>query len=53
MSLQANFYKNRVCLNVLAGSVDNAKAIYEVAEGHVVVGVLSKITQMLKRPSKR
>lgn len=42
MSLQANFYKNRVCLNVLAGSVENAKEIYQAAEGHVVVGVLSK-----------
>lgn len=36
------YYKNRVCLNVLAGSLENAKEIYESAEGHVVVGVLSK-----------
>lgn len=42
MSLKANFYKNRVCLNVLAGTVDNAREIYEAAEGHVLVGVLSK-----------
>ncbi|MCE7567634.1 oxo-acid lyase [Aliivibrio fischeri] len=42
MSLKANFYKNRVCLNVLAGSVDNAADIYDAAEGHVLVGVLSK-----------
>ncbi|MBD1576501.1 KDGP aldolase family protein [Vibrio sp. S11_S32] len=42
MNLNANFYKNRVCLNVLAGSEDNAKDIYDAAEGHVLVGVLSK-----------
>jgi hypothetical protein len=27
---------------VLAGSKENASAIYEAAEGHVLVGVLSK-----------
>lgn len=42
MKLTPNFYHDRVCLNVLAGSVDNASAIYEAAEGHVLVGVLSK-----------
>lgn len=40
--LQAKFYKNRVCINVLANSVENAKAIYEAAKGYVLVGVLSK-----------
>lgn len=39
---QPNYYHDRVCLNVLANSVENAKEIYEAAEGHVVVGVLSK-----------
>ena len=42
MSVIPNYYKNRVCLNVLAHSVENAKACYEAAEGHVVLGVLSK-----------
>lgn len=42
MKLTPNFYRDRVCLNVLAGSKDNAKAVYEAAEGHVLVGVLSK-----------
>jgi len=42
MKLTPNFYRDRVCLNVLAGSKDNARAIYEAAEGHVLVGVLSK-----------
>lgn len=42
MKLTPNFYRDRVCLNVLAGSKENAKAVYEAAEGHVLVGVLSK-----------
>ena len=42
MSLTPNYYRNRVCLNVLAGSKQNAVDIYEAAEGHVLVGVLSK-----------
>ena len=42
MKLTPDFYRDRVCLNVLAGSLDNASAIYEAAEGHVLVGVLSK-----------
>lgn len=42
MTLTPNFYRDRICLNVLAGSKANAQAIYEAAEGHVLVGVLSK-----------
>ncbi|WP_312691111.1 2-dehydro-3-deoxy-phosphogluconate aldolase [Kosakonia sp.] len=42
MKLTPHFYRDRVCLNVLAGSKDNASAIYQAAEGHVLVGVLSK-----------
>ena len=42
MSVIPNYYKDRVCLNVLAHSVENAKACYEAAAGHVVLGVLSK-----------
>lgn len=42
MRLMPNYYENRVCLNVLANSIDNAKAVYEAAETYVVVGVLSK-----------
>lgn len=37
-----SYYKDRVCLNVLAGSRENAKEIYQAAEGYVVIGVLSK-----------
>lgn len=42
MSLTPNYLENRICLNVLANSVENAKECYEAAEGHVVLGVLSK-----------
>lgn len=42
MKLTPNFYRDRVCLNVLAGSKDNARDIYDAAQGHVLVGVLSK-----------
>ncbi|MDT2597955.1 KDGP aldolase family protein [Enterococcus dongliensis] len=42
MSLIPNYLENRICLNVLANSVKNAKECYEAAEGHVVLGVLSK-----------
>ncbi|CCP08467.1 hypothetical protein BN440_3471 [Erwinia amylovora MR1] len=42
MTLTPQFYRNRVCLNVLAGSKQNARDVWEAAEGHVLVGVLSK-----------
>lgn len=42
MQLSPNYYKDRVCLNVLAGSIDNAREIYQAAEGFVVIGVLAK-----------
>ena len=42
MSLNPNFYQDRLCLNVLAGSKQNAKEIWQAVEGHVLVGVLSK-----------
>ena len=35
MKLTPNFYRDRVCLNVPAGSKDNAREIYDAAEGHV------------------
>lgn len=37
-----NYFNNRISLNVLANSVENAKDCYEAAEGHVILGVLSK-----------
>lgn len=42
MTLHPKFYQNRVCLNVLAGSKENAREIWQAAEGYVLVGVLSK-----------
>ncbi|EFI84143.1 2-dehydro-3-deoxy-phosphogluconate aldolase [Listeria grayi] len=42
MQKTPNFLNDRICLNVLANSVENAKECYEAAEGHVVLGVLTK-----------
>ncbi|TRZ40129.1 oxo-acid lyase [Niallia circulans] len=41
-NISNRFYKNRVALNVLANSVENAKEVFEAAKGYVLVGVLSK-----------
>lgn len=41
-NIRNRFYKGRVALNVLASSIDNAKEIFEAAEGYVLAGVLSK-----------
>ena len=42
MKKRPTYLEDRLCLNVLANSVENAKACYEAAQGHVVLGVLSK-----------
>ncbi|XFE28443.1 KDGP aldolase [Listeria innocua] len=42
MRLSPNYLKDKIWLNVLANSVENAKECYEAAEGHIVLGVLSK-----------
>lgn len=42
MILKPNFYKDRVALNVLAGSIQNAEDLYQAAEHHIVVGILTK-----------
>ncbi|WP_294561431.1 KDGP aldolase family protein [uncultured Traorella sp.] len=36
-----NYYKNKICLNVLAGDHQNAQEIYQACEKHVIIGVLS------------
>ncbi|MGP4040853.1 2-dehydro-3-deoxy-phosphogluconate aldolase [Gracilibacillus sp. D59] len=41
-AITERFYKNRVGLNVLANTIQNAKDVFEAAEGFVLVGVLSK-----------
>ena len=38
---QINFYRQKVAINVLAKDIANAREIYEAAEGHAVIGVLS------------
>lgn len=50
MSLKPNYLEERICLNVLANSVENAQACYEAAEGHVVLGILSKTMKPMKQP---
>lgn len=42
MKKTPNFLADRICLNVLANSVENAVECYKAADGHVVLGVLSK-----------
>ncbi len=42
MKKTPNYVKDRISLNVLANSVENAAACYQAAEGHVILGVLSK-----------
>ncbi|MFV0560054.1 MAG: 2-dehydro-3-deoxy-phosphogluconate aldolase [Enterococcus sp.] len=42
MKRRPNYLEDTICLNVLANSVENAKECYEAAEGHIVLGVLSK-----------
>ena len=42
MKLTPNYLEDKICLNVLANSVKNAQDCYEAAEGHIVLGVLSK-----------
>src|SRR5699024_721345 len=38
--LSARFYQG-ICLNVLAYDLENAKAIYQATDGHVLIGLLS------------
>lgn len=38
---QINFYRGRVAINVLAKDPANAREVYDAAEGHAVIGILS------------
>ncbi len=42
LPISKRLYKDRIGLNVLANSIENAKHVFEAAEGHVLVGLLSK-----------
>lgn len=41
MQLQPNFLEDRITINVLANSIENAKECYKAAEGNIVLGILS------------
>lgn len=41
-TMEKRLYKSRAALNVLANSIENAKEVFDAAEGCVLVGVLSK-----------
>lgn len=42
ISTDSLFLKGRICLNVLSHDIQNAKDIYHITEGHVIIGMLSK-----------
>lgn len=42
MKKTPNYLNDKVSLNVLAHSVENAKECYDAAEGYIILGVLSK-----------
>ena len=42
MKKSTTYLEDRICLNVLANSVENAKECFEAAEGKILLGVLSK-----------
>lgn len=46
MKLTPNFYRDRVCLNVLAGSKENARDIYAAAKDTCWLACCQKITLM-------
>lgn len=37
-----HYLNDKICINVLANSLENAKEIYEASQGHVLIGLLSK-----------
>lgn len=39
---KVRFYKDRVAVNLLAGSLENAKEINDALDSHAIIGVLSK-----------
>lgn len=42
LRIMERFYKGRVALNILANSIENAKEVFNAADGYALVGVLSK-----------
>lgn len=37
-----NYLNDKICLNVLVNTLDNAKELYEATDGHILLGLLSK-----------
>lgn len=48
MKKTPNYLEDRLCLNVLANSVENAKACYEAAQGMLCLAFYRKIKQLMK-----
>ncbi|MFQ9924207.1 MAG: 2-dehydro-3-deoxy-phosphogluconate aldolase [Beduini sp.] len=42
MKKTPNYLNDKICLNVLTGSLENAKELYEATRGHILLGLLSK-----------
>lgn len=42
MNKTPKFYNERISLNVLANSIENAKDCYNAADGNIIIGILSK-----------
>lgn len=42
MNKKPTFYNDRVSINVLANTIENAKECYDAAEGNIIIGILSK-----------
>ena len=43
MNKRPNFYKDRICLNVLTQTLENAQKLYEVSGGYILLGLLTKL----------
>lgn len=42
MKKTPNYLNNKICLNVLTNSLENAKELYDATNGHILLGLLSK-----------
>lgn len=53
MNKTLKFYNERISLNVLANSIENAKDCYNAADGNIIIGILSKDFQRMKKQFKQ
>lgn len=42
MEKKPKYLHDRICLNVLTNSYENAKELYDITDGHILLGLLSK-----------